>query len=32
MIADRYGAPPEISYFESPVIVDNDRSVSAAAE
>lgn len=23
MIADRYGAPPEISYFESPVVVDN---------
>jgi hypothetical protein len=23
MIADRYGAPPEISFFETPVIVDN---------
>jgi hypothetical protein len=25
MIAERYGAPPEITYFESPVIVDNDK-------
>ena len=24
MIADRYGAEPEITYFESPVIVDNE--------
>jgi hypothetical protein len=32
MIADRYGAPPEISYFESPVIVDNDKPAVAAAE
>jgi len=23
MIADRYGAPPEISFFETPVVVDN---------
>jgi hypothetical protein len=23
MIADRYGAEPEISYFDTPVIVDN---------
>ena len=23
MIADRYGAPPEISFYETPVIVDN---------
>jgi hypothetical protein len=23
MITERYGAPPEISYFETPVIVDN---------
>ncbi|MBT6095723.1 MAG: monooxygenase, partial [Rhodospirillaceae bacterium] len=23
MIKDRYGAEPEITYFESPVIVDN---------
>jgi len=23
MIADRYGAAPEINYFETPVIVDN---------
>jgi hypothetical protein len=25
MIADRYGAAPEISYFETPVIVDNSQ-------
>jgi hypothetical protein len=25
MIADRYGAEPTISYFETPVIVDNDK-------
>jgi hypothetical protein len=24
MIAERYGAPPEIQYFDSPVIVDNE--------
>jgi len=24
MIAERYGAPPEIRYFDTPVIVDND--------
>ena len=23
MIADRYGTPPQITYFETPVIVDN---------
>jgi hypothetical protein len=23
MIADRYGAPPEISFYETPVVVDN---------
>ena len=23
MIAERYGAPPEISFFETPVVVDN---------
>lgn len=23
MITDRYGSPPEISFFETPVIVDN---------
>jgi len=23
MIAERYGMPPEISYYETPVIVDN---------
>ena len=32
MITERYGAPPEISYFESPVIVDNDRPKAQAAE
>ena len=33
MIADRYGAEPEITFFESPVIVDNDlQSVQVAAE
>ncbi|MGE0700058.1 MAG: monooxygenase [Hyphomicrobiaceae bacterium] len=32
MIADRYGAPPEISYFESPVIVDNAGRKAQAAE
>lgn len=31
MIADRYGAPPEITYFESPVIVDNDKRGKAQA-
>jgi hypothetical protein len=25
MIADRYGSAPEISYFETPVIVDNSQ-------
>ena len=25
MIADRYGAAPEISFFETPVIVDNSQ-------
>jgi hypothetical protein len=32
MITDRYGAAPEISYFESPVIVDNSARGRAAAE
>ena len=32
MIADRYGAAPEITYYETPVIVDNAaRPASAAA-
>jgi hypothetical protein len=34
MIAERYGADPEITYFESPVIVDNasgNVQVEAAA-
>ncbi len=26
MITDRYGSAPEISYFETPVIVDNSQS------
>lgn len=32
MITERYGAAPEISYFESPVIVDNARPKAQAAE
>ena len=34
MITDRYGSPPEISYFETPVIVDNatGKTVLDAAE
>src|SRR5713101_6082709 len=34
MIAERYGAPPEISYFETPVIVDNalGKTILDAAE
>jgi hypothetical protein len=32
MIAERYGAEPEISYFETPVIVDNARPKAQAAE
>lgn len=32
-IAERYGAEPEILYFDTPVIVDNDKStVQVAAE
>jgi hypothetical protein len=32
MIAERYGAAPEIAYYETPVIVDNaSRPASAAA-
>ena len=31
MIAERYGAAPEINYFESPVIVDNATSSKAQA-
>ena len=32
MIADRYGALPEITYYETPVIVDNTaRPASTAA-
>lgn len=31
MIAERYGAPPEINYFESPVIVDNAKPPKAQA-
>jgi hypothetical protein len=25
MIAERYGAAPEITYYDTPVIVDNDK-------
>jgi hypothetical protein len=34
MITERYGAPPEISYFETPVIVDNTlgKTILDAAE
>jgi hypothetical protein len=34
MITERYGAPPEISYFETPVIVDNalGKTILDAAE
>lgn len=31
MITERYGAAPEITYFESPVIVDNTTGVIADA-
>lgn len=29
MIADRYGTPPQITYFETPVIVDNAGAEAA---
>ena len=34
MIADRYGSPPEISYYETPVVVDNTpgKTILDAAE
>jgi hypothetical protein len=34
MITERYGAPPEISFFETPVIVDNSlgKTILDAAE
>jgi hypothetical protein len=34
MITERYGAPPEISYFETPVVVDNalGKTILDAAE
>jgi hypothetical protein len=34
MIAERYGAAPEISYFETPVVVDNatGKTILDAAE
>ena len=34
MIAERYGAEPSVTYFETPVIVDNaaDSAATAAAE
>lgn len=31
MIAERYGAAPEISYFETPVVVDNAGGRTAEA-
>lgn len=31
MIRDRYGAEPTVSYFETPVIVDNDRATIEGA-
>jgi len=30
-VSERYGAPPEINYFESPVIVDNAAGAQAQA-
>jgi hypothetical protein len=34
MITERYGAPPEISYFDTPVVVDNElgKMILDAAE
>jgi hypothetical protein len=34
MITERYGAPPEISFFETPVVVDNalGKTILDAAE
>jgi hypothetical protein len=34
MIADRYGVPPEISFYETPVVVDNTlgKTILDAAE
>jgi hypothetical protein len=34
MITERYGAPPEISFFETPVVVDNTlgKTILDAAE
>jgi hypothetical protein len=29
MIAHRYGAAPQITYFETPVIVDNSATAAA---
>ena len=29
MIADHYGTPPQITYFETPVIVDNSEPAAA---
>jgi hypothetical protein len=29
-IAERYGAPPEIRYFETPVVVDNENDTILA--
>jgi hypothetical protein len=26
MIAEKFGSPPEITYYETPIIVDNSRA------
>ena len=31
-IAERFGAPPDVTYFETSVIVDNSGEAAAAAE
>ncbi len=30
-VAEKYGAPPEISYYETPVIVDNSKRAATDA-
>jgi hypothetical protein len=32
MIKDKYGAEPQVAYFETPVVVDNAAETIAAAE
>lgn len=29
LMVERYGAPPSVTYFESPVMVDNERGIIA---